>query len=87
MVLHNVLRSQYQGQHGGHQPGDDDDDDMPGDGRLIGGAADCGRDRNPTKEAKKTEGLPQGLLQYGGNSGLARWQNITATALTSLFQV
>ena len=24
MVLHNILRSQYQGQHGGQQPGDDD---------------------------------------------------------------
>ena len=41
MVLHNILRSQYQGQHGGQQPGDDDDDDdVPGDGCLIGGAAD-----------------------------------------------
>ena len=46
VVLHNILRSQYHGQHGGQQPGDDDDD-VPGDGRLIGGAADCGRDRNP----------------------------------------
>ena len=26
VVLHNILRSQYQGQHGGQQPGDDDDD-------------------------------------------------------------
>ena len=33
VVLYNILRSQYQGQ----QPGDDDDDDVPGDGRLIGG--------------------------------------------------
>ena len=42
MVLHNILRSQYQGQHGAQQPGggdddDDDDDDVPDDGRLIGG--------------------------------------------------
>ena len=38
VVLHNILRSQYQGQHGGQEPGDDDDD-VPGDCRLIGGAA------------------------------------------------
>ena len=38
VVLHNILRSQYQGQHGAQQPGGDDD--VPGDGRLIGGAAD-----------------------------------------------
>ena len=52
VVLHNILRSQYQGQHGAQQPGGDDDDDVPGDGRLIGGAADGGRDRNPAREAK-----------------------------------
>ena len=44
VVLHNILRSQYQGQHGAQQPGGDDDDDVPGDGRLIGGAADGGHD-------------------------------------------
>ena len=50
VVLHNILKSQYQGQHDGQQPGDDDDDDdVPGDGRLIGGAADGGHDRNPEK--------------------------------------
>ena len=27
MVLHNILRSQYQGQHGGQQHDDVDDDD------------------------------------------------------------
>ena len=39
VVLHNILRSQYQGQQGGQQPGggggggddDDDDDDVHGD--------------------------------------------------------
>ena len=30
VVLYNILRSQYQGQHGGQEPGDDDDD-VPGD--------------------------------------------------------
>ena len=39
VVLHNILRSQYQGQHGGQQPGGDDDDG--------------GRDRNPASEAKR----------------------------------
>ena len=29
-VVHNMLRSHYQGQHGGLQPGEDDDD-VPGD--------------------------------------------------------
>ena len=51
VVLHNILRSQYQGQHGAQQPVGDDD--VPGDGRLIGGAADGGRDRNPAREAKR----------------------------------
>ena len=65
VVLHNILRSQYQGQHGGQEPGDDDDDDdddVPGDCRLIGGAAGGGPDRIPAIEAKR-QGLPQGLLQ------------------------
>ena len=65
VVLHNILRSQYQGQHGGQEPGDDDDDDdddVPGDCRLIGGAADGGPDR-PCQRSQKTEGLPEELLQ------------------------
>ena len=66
VVLHNILRSQYQGQHGGQQPGGDDDDDVPGDGRLIGGAADCGRDRNPAREAKR---LRDYLKDYFNNEG------------------
>ena len=36
VVLHNILRSQYQGQPGGQQPGEDDDDDAPDDCGLIG---------------------------------------------------
>ena len=51
VVLHNILRSQYQGQHGGPQPGEDDD--VPGDCGLIGGAAGGGPDRNPAREAKR----------------------------------
>ena len=46
VVLHNILRSQYQGQHGGQEPGDDEDDNVPGDCQLIGGAAGGGPDRN-----------------------------------------
>ena len=43
VVLHYILRSQYQGQHGGQQPSDDgDNDDVPGDCRLIGGASGSG---------------------------------------------
>ena len=67
VVLHNILRSQYQGQHGAQQPGgDDDDDDVPGDGRLIGGPADGGRDRNPAREAKR---LRDYLKEYFNNEG------------------
>ena len=54
VVLHNILRSQYQGQHGAQQPGGDADDEVPGDGRLIGGAADGGRNR---KEKPKDWGI------------------------------
>ena len=52
VVLHNILRSQYQGQHGGQQPGEDDDDDVPGDCGLIDGAAGDGPDKNPAREAR-----------------------------------
>ena len=62
MVLHNILRSQYQGQHGGEQPGgDDDDDDVPG-----------GRDRNPAREAKR---LRDYLKDYFNNEGAVAWQH------------
>ena len=52
MVVHNILRSQYQGEHSGQQPGEDDDD-VPGDCGLIGAAASGGPDRNPAREAKR----------------------------------
>ena len=75
VVLHNILRSQYQGQHGGQQPGDDDDDDdVPGNGRLIGGAADGGCDRNPAREAKR---LRDYLKVYFNNEGAVAWQDGT----------
>ena len=63
----------YQGQHGGQQPGgDDDDDDVHGDGRLIGGAAGCGRDRNTAREAKR---LRDYLKDYFNNEGAVAWQD------------
>ena len=65
VVLHNILRSQYQGQHGGKQPGDDDDD-VPGDGHLIGGAANGGHDKNPAREAKR---LRDYIKEYFNNEG------------------
>ena len=52
VVLHNILRSQYQGQHFRQQPGDDDNDDVPGDCCLIGSVAGGGPDRNPAREPK-----------------------------------
>ena len=52
VVLHNILKSQYQRQHGDQEPGDDDDE-VPGDCQLISGAAGGGPDRNPVREAKR----------------------------------
>ena len=58
VVLHNILRSQYQGQPAGQQPGeDDDDDDVPGDCGLIGGAAGGGQDRKTLLERPKDRGI------------------------------
>ena len=45
---------------------------MPGDGRLIGGAADCGHDRNPAREAKR---LRDYLKDYFNNEGAVAWQD------------
>ena len=69
VVPHNILRSQYQCQHGGQQSGDED---VPCDGRLIGGAADVGRDRNPAREAKR---LRDYLRDYFNNEGALAWQD------------
>ena len=72
VVLHNILRSQYQGQHGAQQPGGDDDDDVPGNGRLIGGTTDGGHDRNPAREAKR---LRDYLKDYFNNEVAVAWQD------------
>ena len=69
VVLHNILRSQYQGQHGGQERGDDDDD-VPGDCQLIGGAAGGGPDRNPAREAKRQRDY---LKDYFNNEGAVAW--------------
>ena len=64
VVLHNILRRHYQGQHGGQESGDDDD--VPGDCQLIGGAAGRGPDRNPAREAKRQRDY---LKDYFNNEG------------------
>ena len=71
VVLHNVLRSQYQGQHGGQVPRDNNDD-MPGECRLIGGVAGGGPDRNPVREAKRQRDY---LKDYFNNEGVVAWQD------------
>ena len=71
VVLQNILRSQYQGQHGGQEP-DDDDDDVHGDCRLIGGAAGGGPDRNPAREAKRQGDY---LKHYFNNKESVAWQD------------
>ena len=70
VVLHNILRSQYQGQHGAQGPGDDDD--LPGAGDLLGVRAVGGHDRNPANEAKRQRYY---LKDYFNNEGAVAWQN------------
>ena len=70
MILHNILRSQYQGQHGAQQPGDDDD--VPGAGGLLGVRAIGGLDRNPANEAKRQRDY---LKDYFNNEGAVAWQD------------
>ena len=70
VVLHNILRRQYQGQHGGQEPRDDD---VPGDCGLIGGAVGGGGpDRNPAREAKRQRDY---LKDYFNNVGTVAWQD------------
>ena len=69
VVLHNILRSQYQGQHFGQQPGDDGD--VPGDCGLICGATGSGLHRNPAREAKIQRDY---LKDYFNNEGAVAWQ-------------
>ena len=66
-VLHNILRSQYHGQHGSQQP---EDDEVVGDGQLVGG--DGGHDGNPAREAKRQRDY---LRNYFNNDGAVSWQD------------
>ena len=66
-VLHNIQRSQYNGQHGGRQP---EDDEVLGDGQLVGG--DGGHDRNPAREGKRQRYY---LRDYFNNEGAVAWQD------------
>ena len=54
-----------------NQPGEDDDD-VPGDCGLIGGAAGGGQDRNPAREAKRQRDY---LKDYFNNEGAVAWQH------------
>ena len=54
------------------KPGEDDDDDVPGDCGLIGGAAGGGQDRNPAREAKRQRDY---LKDYFNNEGAVAWQD------------
>ena len=71
VVLHIILRSQYQGQHTFQQPGDDDDI-VPHDCGLIGAAGGGGQDRNPAREAKRQRDY---LKDYFNNEGAVAWQD------------
>ena len=70
VVLDNILRSQYEGQHCGQEPGDDDD--VPGDCQLIGDVAGGGPDLNPAREAKRQRDY---LKDYFNNEGAVAWQD------------
>ena len=71
VVLHNILRSQHQGQHGAQGPADDDDD-LPGAGGLLGVRAVGGHDRNPANKAKRQRDY---LKDYFNNEGAVAWQD------------
>ena len=50
----------------------DDDDDVPGDCQLIGGAAGGGLDRSPDIEAKRQRDY---LIDYVNDEGAVSWQD------------
>ena len=70
VVLHNILRSQYQN-HGAQQPGNDEDPDFGG-GQLVGGGGNPGAERNPSREAKRQRDY---MKEYFNNAGAVPWQN------------
>ena len=69
VVLHNILRSQYNSQHGSQKP---EDDEVLGDSQLVGGDGDGGHDRNPVKKAKCQRNY---LRDYFNNEGAVTWQD------------
>ena len=69
-VLHNILRSPYQN-HGAQQPGDGEDPDFGGV-ELVGGGANHGAERNPSREAKRQRDY---MKQYFNNAGAVPWQD------------
>ena len=70
VVLHNILRSQYQN-HGAQQTGDDEDPDF-GVGQLVGGGGNPGAERNPSREAKRQRDY---MKEYFNNAGAVPWQD------------
>ena len=64
-MIQNILRSQYNGQHGCQQA---EDDEVLGDGQFVGG--DGGHDRNTASEAKRQRDY---LRDYCNEEAVA-WQ-------------
>ena len=65
-VLHNILRSHYNGMHSGQQP---EDDEVLCSGQLVGG--DDGHDRNPAR-SQMSDGLTEGLFY---TEGVVAWKD------------
>ena len=84
VVLHNILRSQYQGQHGRQQPGDDDDD-VPGDCRLIGVLVVVVQTET-LLEKPKDRGITSRTTSIMREQWPGKMANITPAAVTSPFQ-
>ena len=68
-VLHNILKSQYNSQHGGQQP---EDGEVVGDGQLVGGDGNGGHNRNPAREATRQSDY---LKDYFNNGGAVEQTN------------
>ena len=66
-VFHNILKSEYNSQHGCQQA---EDDEVLGDGHLVG--CDGGHDRNPDREDKRQRDY---LRDYFNNEGAVAWQD------------
>ena len=81
VVLHNILRSQFNRQHGWQQP---EDDEVVGDGQLVGGDVEDGHDKNPAREPKRQRDY---LRDYFNNKGtVAYFFSRTAKNKSVLFR-